>query len=243
MLQKQKGLLKKDKYYPDYKAKHDTIRGAEFKSKANDLKDRVKTLQTECSKMLSTMDGWEGMAKGSCTNVVASIQGKIEESMRNITQNLIPACEACEELDELLVQLEEEDAKLAELIEDRDKKIDDAIKQVEAIIEVQTERIKKDEDRIEELEKSTKTINENLNKFNKATSRNAVYKLANELIAKQWMSQSDYESLQELSDVYMKSGDSHYVIPNIIQRALNLPVLTDEEIEAKMSRHRADFKL
>ena len=128
-------------------------------------------------------------------------------------------------------------------IEERDKKIDDAIKQVEAIIEVQTERIKKDEDRIEELEKSTKTINENLNKFNKATSRNAVYKLANELIAKQWMSQSDYESLQELSDVYMKSGDSHYVIPNIIQRALNLPVLTDEEIEAKMSRHRADFKL
>lgn len=128
-------------------------------------------------------------------------------------------------------------------IEDRDKKIDDAIKQVEAITEVQTERIKKDEDRIEELEKSTKTINENLNKFNKATSRNAVYKLANELIAKQWMSQSDYESLQELSDVYMKSGDSHYVIPNIIQRALNLPVLTDEEIEAKMSRHRADFKL
>ena len=41
----------------------------------------------------------------------------------------------------------------------------------------------------------------------------------------------------------MKSWDSHYVIPNIIQRALNLPVLTDEEIEAKMSRHRADFKL
>ena len=65
----------------------------------------------------------------------------------------------------------------------------------------------------------------------------------NELIAKQWMSQSDYESLQELSDVYMKSGDSHFVIPNLIQRALNLPVLTEEEIEAKMSRHRSDFKL
>ena len=128
-------------------------------------------------------------------------------------------------------------------VENRDKEINNAIKQVEDLITAQNERIDKIENRINELEKSIKTINENLNKFNKATSRNAVYKLANELIAKQWMSQSDYESLQELSDIYMKSGDSHYVIPNIIQRALNLPVLTDEEIEAKMSRHRADFKL
>lgn len=128
-------------------------------------------------------------------------------------------------------------------VENRDKEINNAIKQVEDLIAAQNERIDKIENRINELEKSIKTINENLNKFNKATSRNAVYKLANELIAKQWMSQSDYESLQELSDIYMKSGDSHYVIPNIIQRALNLPVLTDEEIEAKMSRHRADFKL
>ena len=128
-------------------------------------------------------------------------------------------------------------------IEERDKKIDDAIKHVEELIDIQAKRIDTDEERISNLEKKTNTIDENLNKFNKATSRNAVYKLANELIAKQWMSQSDYESLQELSDVYMKSGDSHYVIPNIIQRALSLPVLTDEEIEAKMSRHRSDFKL
>ena len=128
-------------------------------------------------------------------------------------------------------------------VEDRDKAINDAIKQVEALIDAQSKRIDADEEKINKLEKKTTTIDENLNKFNKATSRNAVYKLANELIAKQWMSQSDYESLQELSDVYMKSGDSHFVIPNLIQRALNLPVLTDEEIEAKMSRHRSDFKL
>lgn len=128
-------------------------------------------------------------------------------------------------------------------IEDRDKKIDDAIKQVEDLITAQNERIQKDEAKIEALEKKTNNIDEDLNKFNKATSRNAVYKLANELIAKQWMSQSDYESLQELSDIYMKSGDSHYVIPNLIQRALNLPVLTDEEIEAKMAKHRDNFKL
>ncbi len=128
-------------------------------------------------------------------------------------------------------------------IENRDKKIDDAIKQVENLISAQNERIQKDEAKIEALEKKTNNIDEDLNKFNKATSRNAVYKLANELIAKQWMSQSDYESLQELSDIYMKSGDSHYVIPNLIQRALNLPVLTDEEIEAKMARHRDNFKI
>ena len=127
--------------------------------------------------------------------------------------------------------------------EDRDKKIDDAIKHFEELIDTQAKRIDADEEKIEQLEKKTNIIDENLNKFNKATSRNAVYKLANELIAKQWMSQSDYESLQELSDVYMKSGDSHYVIPNIIQRALSLPVLTDEEIEAKMTRHKNDFKL
>ena len=127
--------------------------------------------------------------------------------------------------------------------EDRDKKIDDAIKHFEELIDAQAKRIDADEEKIEQLEKKTNIIDENLNKFNKATSRNAVYKLANELIAKQWMSQSDYESLQELSDVYMKSGDSHYVIPNIIQRALSLPVLTDEEIEAKMTRHKNDFKL
>lgn len=127
--------------------------------------------------------------------------------------------------------------------EDRDKKIDDTIKHFEELIDAQAKRIDADEEKIEQLEKKTNIIDENLNKFNKATSRNAVYKLANELIAKQWMSQSDYESLQELSDVYMKSGDSHYVIPNIIQRALSLPVLTDEEIEAKMTRHKNDFKL
>ena len=127
--------------------------------------------------------------------------------------------------------------------EDRDKKIDDAIKHFEELIDAQAKRIDADKEKIEQLEKKTNIIDENLNKFNKATSRNAVYKLANELIAKQWMSQSDYESLQELSDVYMKSGDSHYVIPNIIQRALSLPVLTDEEIEAKMTRHKNDFKL
>ena len=48
-------------------------------------------------------------------------------------------------------------------VENRDKEINNAIKQVEDLVNTQIERINKIEAKIDELEKSIKVINENLN--------------------------------------------------------------------------------
>ena len=89
----------------------------------------TRILKTECNensarpenkRMLAQMEKWEGKAKGTCTDVVRSVAGRIEVTMRNITQALIPACEACEQLDEKLTELEEMDQTLLELYAERD---------------------------------------------------------------------------------------------------------------------------
>lgn len=84
-----------------------------------------------------------------------------------------------------------------------------------------------------DLKNNVRHIQENQYKANRATSRSAMYRLSKELIAKGWMSQIEYDTLNELSDVYLMSAGAgmSYVRPSLVQRALQLPVLTDEEIE------------
>ncbi len=125
-------------------------------------------------------------------------------------------------------------------IENKDKDINNKIKELENKIIEDREKIKNLNDEIERFREEINSIKADMTKVNKVTSRNAVYKLANELIAKQWMSQSESETLQELCEIFMKTGTTNYVIPSVIQRALNLPVLTEEEIELKLASRKAN---
>ena len=125
-------------------------------------------------------------------------------------------------------------------IENKDKNINNKIKELEDKIVEDREKIKNLNDDIIRLENEIINIKSDITKANKVTSRNAIYKLANELIAKQWMSQSENETLQELCEIFMKTGNNNYVIPSIIQRALNLPVLTEEEIEEKLASRKGN---
>lgn len=93
---------------------------------------------------------------------------------------------------------------------------------------------------IEDLRKIIEKVQENQNRSNIATCRSAMYRLANELIEKKWMSQTEYETLSDLSDVYLMAGGSNYVRPSTIQRALMLPVLTDDEIANHMYERIVD---
>lgn len=127
-------------------------------------------------------------------------------------------------------------------IENKDKDINNKIEDLENKILEDRAKIQSLTTDIERLENEINNVKSDITKVNKVTSRNAIFKLANELIAKQWMSQSENETLQELSEIYMKTGNNNYVIPSIIQRALNLPVLTEEEIESKMSLRKIDGK-
>lgn len=125
-------------------------------------------------------------------------------------------------------------------IENKDKNINNKIEELESKINEDREKIKHLDQDIKKLENDINNVKSDITKVNKVTSRNAIFKLANELIAKQWMSQSENETLQELCEIYMKTGNNNYVIPSIIQRALNLPVLTEEEIESKVSMRKGN---
>lgn len=112
------------------------------------------------------------------------------------------------EIDEKLKSLEESDKKYEAQLED----INNSIAEIKTIIE---------------------NVQKNQNRANIATARSAMYRLANELISKNWMSQTEYDTLSELSEVYNMSGGPRHSKSSLIKRALNLPVLTDEEIQFK----------
>jgi hypothetical protein len=108
-------------YYESYKSDHQNIYNADYKNKAEELRSSVTELQTWTSNLLAEMDTWTGKAKDSTTDVVKSLQGKLKETMVNITQCLEPACEAAEHLDEKLQELEKEDEILKTLLEEQEK--------------------------------------------------------------------------------------------------------------------------
>lgn len=86
---------------------------------------------------------------------------------------------------------------------------------------------------ISELRKIIEAVQDNQNRSNIATCRSAMYRLASELIKKQWMTQSEADTLTDLLDVYMRSGAE--AKPSVVTRAQLLPVLTEEEIRLKLA--------
>lgn len=117
---------------------------------------------------------------------------------------------------------EEKESCINERINNLEKRDEDTAKELESM-----------KNNIEEIKELIAKLQTNQNKSNRATCKSAMYRLSNELINKGWMTQTEYETLSDLSDVYMMSGNINdsYVRPAIIQRALTLPVYTEEEVE------------
>lgn len=132
-----------------------------------------------------------------------------------------------------VIELLEEYRKKKNEIENKDIDFKNKIDELHQQLIDDENRIIELENEICRIKNEISTIQNDLYKFNKTTSKNAVYNLIDELITKGWMSQNEYESLKELVDIYIKSGDTNYTIPGIVQRAFNLPVLTDKEIKQK----------
>lgn len=122
--------------------------------------------------------------------------------------------------------------------ENKDKTTKDRLDKLEKSHEENTAKIDNMGKLIEEIKDSIEKLRENQNKANIATCRSAMYRLATELINQEYMSQTEYDTLSDLTDVYLMSGGSNYVRPSLVQRALSLPVLTDAEIEIKRSKTR-----
>ena len=122
--------------------------------------------------------------------------------------------------------------------ENKDKTTKDRLDKLEKSHEENTTKIDNMGKLIEEIKDSIEKLRENQNKANIATCRSAMYRLATELINQEYMSQTEYDTLSDLTDVYLMSGGSNYVRPSLVQRALSLPVLTDAEIEIKRSKTR-----
>jgi hypothetical protein len=113
---------KQESYYPQFKAVHEKISGADFSNKANELRSTVLSLQERVGSVTADMEGWEGNSKVCMNDAILSIRGKLLVTMNNINNALIPACNACDTLDEKLTTLEQEDEKLKELIDDSKEK-------------------------------------------------------------------------------------------------------------------------
>lgn len=120
--------------------------------------------------------------------------------------------------------------------EDKEKNITDRLDKLEEGEKETTETLGKISESIDELRKLIETVQRNQNKSNLATCKSALYRLSAELISKGWVSQIEYETLQDLYDVYKMSSPNPIYDGqnNNIRRALMLPILTEEEIEAKI---------
>ena len=117
--------------------------------------------------------------------------------------------------------------------ENRESEIDEKLKNLEEADQKYEAQLEDITNSISEIKTIIENVQKNQNRANIATARSAMYRLANELISKNWMSQTEYDTLSELSEVYNMSGGPRHSKSSLIKRALNLPVLTDEEIQFK----------
>lgn len=111
--------------------------------------------------------------------------------------------------------------------------IDDRLRALEEAEEQDKVQLKELKELIEETRKAVNSLKDNQNEVNKAQAQSSMYRLATELIRKGYMSQTESETLDELTRIYMISCGRNYITPPIIERAMKLDVLTDEEIENK----------
>ena len=119
--------------------------------------------------------------------------------------------------------------------DNKDKTINERLEKLEDNEEDDRKALKEISTSISELRKIIEAVQDNQNRSNIATCRSAMYRLSSELIKKQWMTQSESDTLNDLLDVYMRSGAE--VKPSVVARAQLLPVLTEEEIRLKLSEN------
>ena len=84
---------------------------------------------------------------------------------------------------------------------------------------------------VEGTQRAIDALERNQNEVNRVQAQSAMYKLSNELIKKNWATEQEHKTLSDLTRVFLVSGDKDFVIPPLVHRALQLQVLTDEEIE------------
>ena len=120
--------------------------------------------------------------------------------------------------------------------EDKEKSITDRLDKLEEGEKETTQSLSKTSESLDELRKLIEVVQKNQNKSNLATCKSALYRLSSELLAKGWVSQIEYETLEDLYEVYKMSTDKslYDAKNNNIRRALSLPILTEDEIEAKI---------
>lgn len=114
-------------------------------------------------------------------------------------------------------------------IENREKFINGKLEELDTKIVENKQDIDNLKNHVDKLDQELTGILNNVTKSSKATARNALLQYSKELIAKQWMTQSESDTLTELYEAYVATSDGA-PIPNVIQRAMNLTVLTQEEI-------------
>ena len=117
--------------------------------------------------------------------------------------------------------------------ETKDKDVDKRLTNLEDTTKKDEKRLDDISNHISEIKDIITAVQNNQNRANMATAKSAMYRLANELISKTWMSQTEYDTLYELYEVYKTSGGAKHGNATLIERALKLPVLTDEEIQYK----------
>ena len=120
----QAGFAEKEAYYPPYVGVHSEFKGegSLYGARAATLTSEVEVLVNDTNALLYSMDGWSGKASKSAQKHISLVQGRLFQTANNIQERLIPACNAINELDGKLSDLEREDTVLKALLEDREAK-------------------------------------------------------------------------------------------------------------------------
>ena len=122
-------------------------------------------------------------------------------------------------------------------IENREKFVNGKLEELDAKIVENKQDIDNLKNNVDKLDQELTGILNNVTKTSKVTAKNALLQYSKELIAKQWMTQSECDTLNDLYEAYLSTSNGAPV-PNVIQRALNLTVLTQEEIEDRTLNKR-----
>lgn len=88
------------------------------------------------------------------------------------------------------------------------------------------------------LDEKMNRLEDNQKKTTVASSRSTIYRVCNEVIEKKWMSQIEFEILDDLSKVYTSAGGNHFAKDVLLPKAMALPVISDLEIQQMTDEER-----
>lgn len=127
-------------------------------------------------------------------------------------------------------------------IEDRNRAIDsrfDKIEQAEHEDKLQlnelSNELKEMKQLVIQIQKDQISANESQKKVNRAQARSAIFRLATEVVNRGYCSLDESETLESLTNVYMSSCSSsdNYGVPEIVKKALQIEILTLDEIQKR----------